>query len=138
MINKQFLMATVLIGTCFNAMAVEWNSVIKKPDYEILVDIDSFNVAQGYPYILTKTVFKKSQPYSNQTKLINFQYQLKNIQFDCKQAMYKVTAIDFYSKKQKLLLAEKPSKQFMPIIAGSDEFSVGQLVCQVNKMVGGQ
>lgn len=138
MIKIQFLIGMVLLTTCINATAAEWNSVINKTDYEILVDIDSYNVAEGYPYILTKTIFKNPQPYSSQKKLGNYQYQLKNTLFNCKQPMYKVTSNDFYNNKNKLLISEKPAKEFMPIISGSDEFSVGQLVCQVYKMVGGQ
>jgi hypothetical protein len=138
MIKKKLLLGTVLLSTCINALAVEWNSIVKKPNYEILVDIDSYDVVAGYPYILTKTIFKKSPSYSSHATLVNYQYQLKKTQFNCKQAMYKVTSIDFYNKKNKLLISEKPTKEFIPIISSSDEFSVGQLVCQVYKMVGGQ
>jgi hypothetical protein len=138
MIKKQFLAGAVLLSTCMNAIAVEWDLVIKKTDYEILVDIDSYDVAEGYPYILTKTIFKNPLPYTSHKKLVNYQYQLKNTQFNCKQAMYKVTSIDYYNNKNKLLISEKPAIAFMPITSGSDEFSVGQLVCQVYKMVGGQ
>ncbi|MDP3332368.1 MAG: hypothetical protein Q8Q57_07045 [Methylotenera sp.] len=138
MIKKQLLIATLLLPTSINALAVEWTSIIKKADYEILVDIDSYNVADGFPYILTKTIFKKVQPYSSHKKLVNYQYHLKNTQFNCKQPMFKVTSIDFYNNINKLLISEIPAKEFMPIISGSDEFSVGQLVCQVYKMVGGR
>ena len=117
---------------------MEWDSIIKKPDYEISVDIDSYDVAEGYPYILAKTIYKKPLPYTSHKKLINYQSQLKKTQFNCKKAMYKVTSIDFYNVKNKLLISEKPTMEFMPIISGSDEFSVGQLVCQVYKMVGSQ
>ncbi len=50
-------MGNVLLTISINVMAVEWDSIIKKADYEIFVDIDSYNVANGFPYFLTKTIF---------------------------------------------------------------------------------
>ena len=138
MTSKQLLTAALLLSSTSEALAVEWTSIIKKADYEIVVDIDSYNVANGFPYILTKTLFKKEQAYSNKTQSIHYQHQVKNTQFNCKQPLFKVTSIDFYNKKNKLLLSEKIAADFQPIVLGSDELSVAQLVCQVHQMVGGQ
>ncbi|MDI1298463.1 surface-adhesin E family protein [Methylotenera sp.] len=138
MIKKQLLMGTVLFTISINVMAVEWDSIIKKADYEIFVDIDSYNVANGFPYFLTKTIFKKNQSLTSDKKVISYQYVVKNTQFNCQQPLFKVTSIDFYSPKNKLLSSEKLTAEFKPIISGSDEYSVAQLACQVHKMLGGQ
>jgi len=138
MIKKQLLMGAVLLTISINVMAVEWDSIIKKADYEIFVDIDSYNVTNGFPYFLTKTIFTKSQSLTSNKKLISYQYVVKNTQFNCKQPLFKVTSIDFYSQKNKLLSSEKLMAEFQPISLGSDEYSVAQLACQVHQMVGGQ
>ena len=138
MIKKQLLVGAVLLTTSINAMAVEWDSIIKKADYEIFVDIDSYNVTNGFPYFLTKTIFKKSQSLTSKERIISYQYVVKNTQFNCQQPLFKVTSIDFYSLKNKLLSSEKLTAEFKPVISGSDEYSVAQLACQVHQMVGGQ
>ena len=138
MIKKQLLMGAVLLTISINAMAVEWDSIIKKADYEIFVDIDSYNVTNGFPYFLTKTIFKNSQSLTSNKRLISYQYVVKNTQFNCKQPLFKVTSVDFYSQKNKLLSSEKLTSEFRPITLGSDESAVAQLACQVHQMVGGQ
>lgn len=138
MIKKQVLISAVLYTISINAMAVEWDSIIKKDNYEIFVDIDSYNVTDGFPYFLTKTIFKKNQSLTSNKKLISYQYEVKNTQFNCKQPLFKVTSVDFYSHKNKLLLAEKFTAEFKPITLGSDEYAVAQLACQVHQMVGVQ
>lgn len=137
MTKKKHLIAALLLCTSTNLWAVEWDSIIKKADYEILVDIDSYDVANGFPYILTKTVFKMPQTFTSNQKKLNFQYQIKSTQFNCRQPLFKTTTIDLYSRQHKWLGSEKIVSEFKPIIVGSDEFSVAQLVCQVHKMVGG-
>jgi hypothetical protein len=145
MIKKQLLIGAVLLTISSHVLAVEWDSIIKKADYEIFVDIDSYNVANGLPYFLTKTIFKKNQskdqPKNQQSssnkKLISYQYVIKNTQFNCKHALFKVTSTDFYSQQNKLLMSEKMTAEFKPILAASDEYSVAELACQVHKMVGG-
>ena len=131
-------MGAVLLTISIQTMAVEWNSIIKKADYEIFVDIDSYNAASGMPYFLTKTIFKKNQSLTINQKLISYQYEVKNTQFNCRQPLFKVTSIEFYSQKNKLLSLEKLTGEFKPITSGSDEFSIGQLACQVHQMLGGQ
>lgn len=138
MIKKELLVGAILLSTTINGMAVEWDSIIKKVDYEIFVDIDSYNVANGYPYVFTKTIFKKSQLLTINKKITTYQYEIKNTQFNCKQPQFKVTSIDFYNQKNKLLSSEKFTTTFKTITLGSDEYSVAQLACQVHQMVGGQ
>ncbi|MDI1309352.1 MAG: hypothetical protein PSV17_07950 [Methylotenera sp.] len=138
MIKKQLLMGAVLLTISINVMAVEWDSIIKKADYEIFVDIDSYNVANGFPYFLTKTIFKKSQSLTNKKKLMTYQYVVKNTQFNCNQPLYKVTSLDFYSTTNKLLMSEKLMNDFTALKSGTDEYSIAQLACQVHKMLGGK
>ena len=134
--TKPLIAALILLNSP-HAIAVEWDSIIKKTDYEIFVDIDSYNVANGFPYILTKTIFKNAQPYLYKNKGLNYQYQIKTTQFNCNQAFYKNTSTDFYNAKNKVMASVKLTTEFKPVVAGSDEFAVAQLVCQVHKMVGG-
>ena len=137
--NKKPLNAiALLLVIANNAFCAEWNSIIKNSDNETFVDIDSYNVTNGLPYILTKTIFKNTQSQSLNKKTVMFQYQVKNTLFNCKHAAFKVTSIDFYSKQNQLVITQKPTAALMPIIADTDEYAVGQLVCQVNQMVGGQ
>lgn len=136
--KKQLTAIALLLVIADNAFCAEWNSIIKNADYETFVDIDSYNVTNGLPYILTKTIFKNTQSLNLNKKTVMFQYQVKNTLFNCKQAMFKVTSIDFYSKQNQLVIRQKPTAALMPIMAGTDEYAVGQLVCQVNQMVGGQ
>jgi hypothetical protein len=136
--KKQLTALTLLLVAANNAFCAEWSSIIKNADHEIFVDIDSYDVANGIPYILTKTTFKNTQSLHLNKKSVMYQYQVKNTLFNCKQAVFKVTSIDFYSKQNQLLITQKPTTALMPIITGTDEYAVGQLVCQVHQMVGGQ
>jgi len=131
-------MTAVLLTISMQVLAVEWDSIIKKADYEIFVDIDSYNALNGLPYFLTKTIYKKTQPLTRNKKLISDQYVIKNTQFNCQQALFKVTSIDYYNQQNKLLISDKLTAAFKPILAASDEYFVAQLACQVHKMVGGQ
>lgn len=131
-------MTTFLLTISSHVLAVEWDSIIKKADYEIFVDIDSYNVVNGFPYFFTKTIFKKSRIITSNKKLISYQYVIKNTQFNCKQALFKVTSMNFYSPQNKLLMSDKLTAEFKPTLAGSDEYSVAELACQVHQMVGGQ
>lgn len=131
-------MTTVLLTISMHVLAVEWDSIIKKTDYEIFVDIDSYNVLNGLPYFLTKTIYNKNRPLTGNKKLMSYQYVIKNTQFNCQQALFKVTSIDYYNQQNKLLISDKLTAGFKPILTSSDEYSVAQLACQVHKMVGGQ
>jgi hypothetical protein len=130
--------AMLLLFTTIDAAAVEWTSIILKPEYEVLVDIDSYDVAEGYPYIITKTIFKREQIFVKNKLNIQYAYHVKNTQFNCKTPLFKVKSTDFYNSKGKVLASDKKPVAFKAISPSSDEFAVGQLVCQVHKMVGGQ
>jgi hypothetical protein len=138
MTYTKLITVALLLSTALEGQAVEWSSIVKKNDYEVLVDIDSYNVTQGYPFILSKTIYTKAQNRQNGTSAIHYQYQLKNTQFNCKQALFKVTSMGFYTGQNKVLLKEKPRTNFQVITPNSDESAVGQLVCQVHQMLGGQ
>ena len=138
MIKKQLLIGAVLLTISSHVPAVEWDSIIKKADYEIFVDIDSYDVVDGFPYFTTKTIFNNNQQVTSQKKIIIYQYNIKSTLFNCRQDLLKITLMDFYSQKNKLLMSEKLTAEFRPILSGSDEYSVAQLACQVHKMIGGQ
>jgi len=135
---KNLLIATTLMSFSINTLAVEWTSIITKPKYEILVDIDSYDMANGYPFILTKTVFKQEQSLLTKAPNKPYIYTIKKMQFNCKNPLFKVNSTDFFNRKDKLVGKDNAKHEFSPIIQGTDEFSVGQLVCQVHQMVGGQ
>jgi hypothetical protein len=135
---KQLTLATLLISTSMHSLAVEWTSIITKPDYEILVDIDSYNTADGYPYILTKTVFNTAQALKDASNSATYTYHIKNTQFNCSEPQYKVTSTRFFNGQAVAVATAAAQTQFAVVAQDSDEFSVGQLVCQVHRMVGGQ
>lgn len=135
---KQLSLASLLISISINGLAEDWTSIITKPDYEIQVDLDSYNTADGYPYIITKTIFNDAQTVALTSNKVAYTYHIKNTQFNCKDPQYKVTEMAFYNPKDKQLGTAPAQAQFSPAEQGTDEFSVGQLVCQVHRMVGGQ
>ncbi len=121
-----------------NAMATEWTSIIKNDDYEVLVDIDSYNTEANAPYMTSKTIFKQPQTYLLNQKEVQYSTSITNRLFNCREAQYKIQSIALYNQKDQLLVAEKGIHTFKEIAAGSREFSIGQLTCQVHSMLGGQ
>jgi phosphorylcholine metabolism protein LicD len=133
------LVAGIFLGTApIQAFSADWSSIIKKQDYEIFVDIDSYDVVEGYPFIVTKTRFKNAQMVTLNQQKIQFIESVKNQQFDCKNPRFRTTSMRLYDKKNKLKGSDTQVTVFQPILAGSNEFAVGQLTCQVHQMVGGQ
>jgi surface-adhesin protein E len=141
--QKRFSLPTVLLPAILlcsipSAMATEWTSIIKNNDYEVLVDIDSYNVEDNAPYMTTKTIFNKPQTYALSNKKFQYSTSIINIQFNCAEPQYKTKSIALYDKKNKLLALEKELSEFKKIEANTQEFSIGQLTCQVHQMLGGQ
>lgn len=137
MLKKHLTLAGLLIGFSINALAEDWSSIITKPDYEIQVDLDSYKMMDGYPSIVTKTIFNDVQESTIASNKVAYNYQVENTQFNCKEPRYKVTQATFYDAEDKALGASPTQTKFNRIENGSDAFSVGQLVCQVHRMVGG-
>jgi len=126
------------------AFAEDWTSIIKKPNYEIFVDIDSYNVADGLPFIITKTLFKTHQTIqlkaekSKKTTAITYISVVKNQQFNCKNPLFRTKYAHYYGKNGKLSGTDTVLTAFESISPNSDAFAVGQLTCQVHQMLGGQ
>lgn len=118
-------------------MAEDWTSIIKNNDYEVLVDIDSYNVEGKTPYITAKTIFESSQTHLLNKKKIQYATSIKNMLFNCAEQAYKTKSIELYDKKNKLLVLEKEVSAFKKIQSNTTEFSIGQLTCQVHHMLGG-
>lgn len=128
----------LLLLTSFTASATDWTSISKAKEYEMLVDMDSYNESDGHPYITTKTIYKKLQKY--QKNKIKFTYIESHTtsQFNCVTHLYRNTAVSFYDQKSKLVGTEKGNIKFEPTIHDSTNNSLEGLVCQVQRMVGGQ
>lgn len=145
------LFSASILGFTFqtNAFAEDWTSIIKKPNYEIFVDIDSYNVADGYPFIVTKTNFKTLQTIQlkasqlkaeKNKKLTSVTYLsvIKNQQFNCKNPLFRTKYAHYFNKSGKLSGTDNMLTVFESITPNSDAFAVGQLTCQVHQMLGGQ
>lgn len=133
-----FLGANILISYSIQSLAEEWSSIIKKSEYEIFVDIDSYNQENGWPYMTTKTVYKKPQLLPKSALSKTYITQVTQWQFNCKNPVYLTRSSAFYDQKNQAIGHAAPMKNFQAIPAKSDIFSIGQLTCQVHQMVGGQ
>lgn len=130
--------AHILISHSIQLLAEELSSIIKKSAYEILVDIDSYNQENGWPYMTTKTVYKTPQLLPKSALSKTYITQLTQWQFNCKNPVYLTRSSTFYDLKNQVVGHAAPMKNFQAIPAKSDIFSVAQLTCQVHQMVGGQ
>jgi hypothetical protein len=136
--KKRFSVMTVLLlSSISSAMATEWTSIIKNNDYEVLVDIDSYNVEGNMPYMTTKTIFNKPQTYTLKEKSIQYSARIQSMQFNCVQPQYKTKSIALYDDQNKLLALDKNVSAYKKITGNSQAFSIGQLTCQVHSMLGG-
>lgn len=137
---KWKLKATAMLLVCSvpNVMAIEWTSIIKNKDYEIFVDIDSYNVEGSYPYLISKTIFNRPQIYSLNNKDMQYFVTIQNAQFNCDEPLFKVKSIDLYGLNSELLASKKGTAAFKKINANTHEFAIGQLTCQVHQMLAGQ
>lgn len=133
-----FLCTNALISYSNQIVAEEWSSIIKKKEYEIFVDIDSYNQENGWPFMTTKTVYITPQLLNKKPSSSTYVTHLAQWQFNCKNPVYRMRFSTFLDQKNKVTSQQAPMKNFQTIPAGSDIFSIGQLVCQVHQMVGGQ
>lgn len=135
--TRLHILPILLLCLASPAMAEDWSSIVNNNDYEVLVDIDSFNVEGNTPYITAKTMFKSSQIHSLNKKKIQYVTSIKNMLFNCAEPVYKTISIALYDKKNKLLVLEKKASAFKKIGVNTQEFLIGQLTCQVHQMLGG-
>ncbi len=132
------LAASLLVLIPIQGAAIEWSSIIKKPAYEVFVDIDSYTVLEGKPVMKTKTIFKSAQTHLSDPKSIEYSHRIEATQFDCLKPQYKPLHYKLYDVKDQLLITEQLKSNFQPITSNdSDIFSIGQLTCQVHQMLGG-
>ena len=130
--------AILLACSIPTAMAIEWTSIIKSKDYEIFVDIDSYNVEGNYPHLISKTIFNSPQTYLLNNKEMQYFITIQNVEFNCNEPLFKMKSIDLYDLNSELLTSKKGSAAFKKINANTHEFAIGQLTCQVHQMLAGQ
>ncbi len=133
---SHFFVLSVLVS--FDVMSADWTSIKKTKEYELLVDMDSYNESTGLPFITTKTVFNKPKSYTPNGKNLLYIEEVSTSIFNCKLHTYKVLATHFFQHNNKLVSSKKGVMPFEPLEKGSDNASISSLVCQVHQMVGGQ
>ncbi len=133
---RRLSVLTLLSLSMTNAIAVEWTSIIKDVDHEVLVDIDSYNVSDGFPYLIAKTIYQKPQTFILPSEETQYLVSIAKLQFNCKKPMYRTRSIQLLDNKQKLIDTIKISSQFKKLEMNTDAFSIGQLTCQVHQMLG--
>ena len=117
--------------------AADWTSIKKSTEYELWVDMDSYNEAEGLPYITAKTVYKKPKILAVKGSKLRFLEAHTQNQYDCKKQASKILETRLYDAKNKMIDAKKDMKAFEQIKSGSDDAIIASLTCQVYKMVGG-
>jgi len=135
--NQFSILTALLLCSISNAVATEWTSIIKHNDYEVFVDIDSYNIEESTPYITSKTIYKAPQTYLLNQKKVQYSASVESLQFNCIDPLFKIRSIELYDQNNKLLLLEKEVSVFKEIKSNTQVFSIGQLTCQVHQMLGG-
>jgi hypothetical protein len=118
-----------------HGFAADWATIKKAKDYELLVDMDSYNETNYLPFITAKTVYKYPKNRLLNSKKIIYLEEHSTTQFNCKLQLYKTLEIRYF--KNKLLATTNPLSSFQPLKRGSDHEATASLVCQVHKMLGG-
>jgi hypothetical protein len=137
--NYNMLAAAFIIILCSSVdiYAADWASIKKTKDYELLVDMDSYNVSQGLPFITEKKRFNnpKKLAFKGNEQLYIEEHAKKL--FNCKLQSYKVLEISYFKKKNILIGTENGVNSFIKLKPASDNAAIASLVCQVHKMLGG-
>lgn len=135
--NKLRPILALTLFTSFNTFAADWASIKKTNQYDLLVDMDSYNESANLPFITTKTSFKSAIKHQINGKILLYIEELSISQFNCNMNTYKVLETHFFKPKNKLILSEKGMGSFKTLEKGSDMASISSLVCQVHQMVSG-
>lgn len=114
-----FAMMLILVFPLF-AWAVEWESIAREGNQEILVDLDSYAEHGAYSSIMTRVI---SHP--PKSSMLTQQMQLE---FDCKQQRY----------RQQPAASKVATHEFKPLSQDAQAQTVSGLVCQVRKMLNPQ
>lgn len=138
--NKYMLLLSTIGGLTLiscNSYAVDWTTIKKIKDYELLVDMDSYNETNGLPFITTKFIFNKAKSLDLDKTKIVFIEEHATSQFNCKLKTYKVLETHFFKNKGVLIKSLKSNDSFKPIRKDTDNATIASLVCQVHQMLGG-
>lgn len=118
------LSAAILLAPS-SVSATEWESLVKKADTELLVDLDSYDEKGAYSSILAKRETHGKQTIAKQTKL----------EFDCSKQTYRTLATATFDVKGKLLSQTAGMRDFQSLQQDDDAKMIAGLVCQVRRMV---
>lgn len=135
--RRKLSLLTLLLMPITNVLAVEWTSIIKDAKHEVLVDIDSYNASDDHPYLDAKTIYQAPQTFTLPNGEIEYFTSLAKYQFNCKQPLFRMRTIALMNKKNKPIDTIKISSGYQKLVMETDEFSIGQLTCQVHQMLGG-
>lgn len=120
-----------------HSFAADWTTIKKTKDYELFVDMDSYNEADGLPFITAKYTFYKPKNLVTGNTKVAFVEEHETTQFNCKTRMYKTLETNFYKSKGVLVRFLKSDDSFKSIKKNSDNATIASLVCQVHQMLGG-
>ena len=138
--NKYMMLVSIFGGfllTHNHSFAADWTTIKKTKDYELFVDMDSYNEADGLPFITAKYTFYKPKNLVTGNTKVAFVEEHETTQFNCKTRMYKTLETNFYKSKGVLVRFLKSDDSFKSIKKNSDNATIASLVCQVHQMLGG-
>lgn len=135
--RRKLSVLALLLFSYSEAMATDWTSIIKDAEHEVYVDIDSYNVSEQLPFLVTKTIYQRPQSFVAANQNIQYFISVRKLQYNCEQPLYRLKTIQLLDQKNKPLKAFKMNANFKKLEANTDEISIGQLTCQVHQMLGG-
>lgn len=138
MYKKMIATAWLLCFTASNCFATDWTTIIEKENYQIQVDIDSYKVEASLPLMTIKTLYKTAQQHPKDSNTIDYVSSIEKMQFNCQQPYYRILTKQLFDQTDQLVFNKKKATDFKKIEMGTDNFSIGQLTCQVHQMLGGQ
>lgn len=132
----RFMVVTATIAFSQLSHSEEWETIIKTPNVVIAVDIDSYAQIGSFAKIESRYSYHSPQHVD---KTI-YHTKLNEAQFDCKKQRIWVTKTKLSEKKNptsyRIVKLAEPA--FRPYNQMDHEDEIASLVCQVQKMVGGQ
>jgi hypothetical protein len=139
--RNKYMMLSSLFG-CYvfaytSSYAADWTTIKKTKDYELLVDMDSYNETQKLPFITAKYAFYKPKNLDiGNTKILFIEEHVTSL-FNCKTNSYKTIESHFFKSKGMLVGSVKGDNSFKAVVKSSDNATIASLACQVHKMLGG-
>lgn len=126
-----------LLLTALPSVAEDWETIITTQSYDVLVDLDAYNVQDGLPYITFNTAYKATQSYHMNAVQFDYLQKHTTTQFDCAAHTYKNLKTVYYKQNKQVVGRGGSQNKFSAIPPNSTLASLESLVCQVHKMVGG-